>query len=177
MAAMAFDYRNFGDSDGTAREEVDHPGQIADWQAAITFGGTLPAIDPGRIGIWGTSLGGRNVLIVAALERRVRCVVAQVPAIDWGTTVLQHQNNATQREELLRALDEDRRDRFLGAEPRYVHRQTEPGTETARFFDALTEAQRRNWKGRLTLRSYEPTVASSARPFMHLISPTFTPRR
>jgi hypothetical protein len=86
--------------------------------------------------------------------------------------VLQHQNNATQREELLRALDEDRRDRFLGAEPRYVRRQTEPGTETARFFDAVTEAERRNWKGRLTLRSYEPTVASSARPFMHLISPT-----
>lgn len=172
FAAMAFDYRNFGDSEGRPREEVDHPGQIADWQAAITFATTLSEIDPARIGIWGTSLGGRNVLIVAALERRVRCVVAQVPAIDWATTVLEHQNNATERQELLRALDQDRRDRFLGREPAYAQRQTKPGTETARFFERLTEEERRNWKGRLTLRSYEPSVASNARPFMPMVAPT-----
>jgi fermentation-respiration switch protein FrsA (DUF1100 family) len=172
LAAMAFDYRNFGDSDGTPREEVDHPGQIADWQSAITFAATLEEIDPERIGAWGTSLGGRNVLIVGALERRLRCIVAQVPAIDWADAVLHHQNNVTQREELLRALDEDRHDRFLGREPRYVQNQTKPGTETATFFESLTDAERRNWKGRLTLRSYEPTLASNARPFVGMISPT-----
>jgi fermentation-respiration switch protein FrsA (DUF1100 family) len=172
MAAMAFDYRNFGDSDGSPREEVDHPGQVADWRSAISFAATLHEIDPERIGVWGTSLGGRNVLIVGALERRLRCVVAQVPAIDWADTVLHHQNNASQREELLRALEEDRRDRFLGKEPKYVQNQTKPGTETATFFETLTESERRNWKGRLALRSYEPNVASNARPFVPLISPT-----
>ncbi|MHB1809773.1 MAG: alpha/beta hydrolase [Solirubrobacteraceae bacterium] len=171
LGALAFDYRNFGDSDGTPREEVDHPGQIADWQSAITFATTLPEIDPRRIGLWGTSLGGRNVLIVGGLERRVRCIVAQVPAIDWADTVLHHQHNATQRQDLLRRLEEDRRDRFLGAEPRYVENQTTPGTETATFFESLSVEQKRNWKARLTLRSYEPTVASSARPFMAMISP------
>jgi fermentation-respiration switch protein FrsA (DUF1100 family) len=172
LAAMAFDYRNFGDSDGEPREEVDHAGQIEDWRSAITFGTTLPEIDPDRIGIWGTSLGGRNVLIAAAFERRVRAVVAQVPAIDWGTTVLYHQNNVLQREELLEAFDEDRRKRFLGEGPAYVQKQTASGTELARFFETLTEADKRNWKQRLTLRSYEPTVGSNALPFMHLISPT-----
>lgn len=172
LGALAFDYRNFGDSDGTPREEVDHPGQIADWRSAITFATTLPEIDPRRIGLWGTSLGGRNVLIVGALERRVRCIVAQVPAIDWADTVLNHQHNATQRRDLLRRLEQDRRDRFLGAEPVYVENQTTPGTETASFFESLSEEQKRNWKARLTLRSYEPSVASSARPFMGMISPT-----
>jgi hypothetical protein len=171
LAALAFDYRNFGDSDGMPRDEVDHVGQIADWQAAISFGATLPEIDPERIGLWGTSLGGRNVLIVGGLERRVRCVVAQVPAIDWADTVLHHQHNASQRQMLLRELAEDRRDRFLGKEPRYVENQTKPGTETATFFGSLTDEQKRNWKKRLTLRSYEPNVASNARPFMSMISP------
>ena len=172
LAAMAFDYRNFGDSDGTPREEVDHRGQIADWQSAISFSETLPEIDPDRIGIWGTSLGGRNVLVVGGLERNLKCVVSQVPAIDWADTVLHHQNNATQREELLRALDEDRRARFRGEEPEYVHRQTTPGTETARYFDGLREAERRNWKGRLTLRSYDPSFGIDATPYVSLISPT-----
>jgi uncharacterized protein len=172
LAAMAFDYRNFGDSEGVPREEVDHVGQIADWRSAITYASTLPEIDPQRIAIWGTSLGGRNVLIVGGLERRLRCVVAQVPAIDWADTVMHHQNNAGQREQLLSALEQDRRERFLGNEPAYVQNQTAPGTETATFFQSLTDAERRNWKGRLTLRSYEPTVASNARPFVPMISPT-----
>jgi fermentation-respiration switch protein FrsA (DUF1100 family) len=172
LGAMAFDYRNFGDSEGTPREEVDHPGQIADWRSAITFATTLPEIDAGRIGAWGTSLGGRNVLVVGGLERRLRCIVAQVPAIDWADTVLHHQNNVTQREELLRELEQDRHDRFLGKEPKYVQNQTKPGTETATFFETLTDAERRNWKGRLTLRSYEPTLGSNARPFVPMISPT-----
>lgn len=172
FAALAFDYRNFGDSEGEPREEVDSPGQIEDWRSAITFATTLPEIDPQRIGIWGTSLGGKNVLIVAALERRIRAVVAQVPAIDWADTVLHHQNNAVERLELLDAIDADRRERFLGGEPAYAQRQVKPGTETADFFATLTDEDKRNWKGRLTLRSYEPNVASNARPFMPMISPT-----
>lgn len=172
LAAMAFDYRNFGDSEGVPREEVDHVGQIADWRSAITFATTLPEVDRRRIAIWGTSLGGRNVLIVGGLERRLSCVVAQVPAIDWADTVLHHQNNASQREQLLAAFEQDRIERFLGNEPAYVQNQTAPGTETATFFESLSDAERRNWRGRLTLRSYEPTVASNARPFVAMISPT-----
>jgi uncharacterized protein len=172
LAAMAFDYRNFGDSEGTPREEVDSPGQIEDWRSAVTYATTLEEVDPERIGIWGTSLGGKNVLIVAGLERRIRAVVAQVPAIDWADTVLHHQNNAVQRQELLAAIDADRRARFLGAEPEYAQRQVAPGTETAYFFATLTESDKKNWKGRLTVRSYEPNVASNALPFMPMISPT-----
>jgi len=170
FAALAFDYRNFGESDGTPREEVDAPGQIVDWQSAITFATTLDEIDANRIGIWGTSHGGKNVLIVAAFDRRVRCVVAQCPAIDWGETVLLHQNNADQRQELMTALDEDRLTRFAGGEPTYVNLDVVGAGP--RFLESLSPNDRRTWPGRLTLRSYEPTVASNARPFMHMIAPT-----
>src|SRR3546814_9787838 len=78
IATLAFDYRNFGDSDGEPRDDVDFPGQIEDFQSAISFASTLKNIDSERIGIWGTSLGGRNVLLVAARDKRVKCVVSQV---------------------------------------------------------------------------------------------------
>ena len=51
IAALAFDYRNFGDSDGAPREEVDHCGQIEDFRCALTFAGALPEIDAERIGL------------------------------------------------------------------------------------------------------------------------------
>ena len=36
-----------------------------------------------RIGVWGSSYSGGHVLVVAALDRRVKCVVSQVP-LTWG---------------------------------------------------------------------------------------------
>ncbi len=170
FAALAFDYRNFGQSEGTPREEVDHAGQIDDWRSAVTFATTLDEIDAARIGIWGTSHGAKNVLIAAALDRRVRCVVAQNPAIDWGETVLLHQNNAEQRGELLAAFDADRRQRFLGGEPAYL--TLDKVGAGSRFLESLTQRDRDAWPARLTLRSYEPSIASNARPYMHMIAPT-----
>src|SRR6516164_8233596 len=45
----------------------------------ITFAETLPETDPARIGIWGSSYSGGHVMVVGAIDRRVKCVVAQVP--------------------------------------------------------------------------------------------------
>src|SRR3546814_9201099 len=54
---------------------------MEDFQSSISFASTLKNIDSERIGIWGTSLGGRNVLLVAARDKRVKCVVSQVPGM------------------------------------------------------------------------------------------------
>lgn len=78
IAAIAFDYRNFGDSDGCPREEVDHCGQIDDFLCAIAYASTVPELDPARIGLWGTSLGGRNVLAAAAIDSS--------PGATWSRT-------------------------------------------------------------------------------------------
>jgi uncharacterized protein len=55
--------------------------QVRDYQHAISFARTLPEVDKERIGIWGTSYTGGHVLIVAAIDKRVKCVVSQVRVV------------------------------------------------------------------------------------------------
>lgn len=74
--ALRFDYRGFGESDGP-RWRLIPLEQVEDIRSAVTFLGALPECD-GRVGAYGTSFGGANVVYAAALDRRIRCVVAAV---------------------------------------------------------------------------------------------------
>lgn len=82
LGVLVYDNRNLGASEGEPRQQIDRVLQIRDYSDAITFAQTLPGADPERIGIWGSSFSGGNVLVVAATDRRVKCVVSQVPATD-----------------------------------------------------------------------------------------------
>jgi len=55
--------------------------QVEDYRNAISYLQGEPGIDADRIGIWGSSFAGGNVIVVAALDSRVKAVVGQVPAI------------------------------------------------------------------------------------------------
>src|ERR1700738_5067190 len=81
LAALVFDNRNFGASDGEPRQEIDPWLQTRDYRDAITWASSLPEVDPDRIGIWGSSYSGAHVLVVGAIDRRVKAVVSQVPLI------------------------------------------------------------------------------------------------
>ena len=65
FAALAIDYRHFGDSDGEPRGLVSGARQRRDLRAALAYARTHPELDPGRIALWGYSLGGGNVQAVA----------------------------------------------------------------------------------------------------------------
>ena len=175
IGAITFDYRNFGDSDGQPREEVDHTGRIEDWRSAISYATTLHEIDRDRIGIWGTSLGGRDVLAVAAIDRRVACVVSQVPLILWtppfGAWMAGFGEDV---ERYHRALADDRRARALGQEPRYIAFESPEGSDTGdgEYQATWGEEERRNYKGRVTLQSYQPTILADITPLMSQIAPT-----
>jgi dienelactone hydrolase len=173
IAALAFDYRNFGDSDGMPRDEIDHCGQIEDFRSAISFATTLAEVDPERIGIWGTSLGGRNVLAVAALDRRVKCVLSQVPALFKGTPAMRAMmaTGTPDVEAFNRLLAQDRRDRALGKEPIYLPVDEHNGDHAA-YWSTFGEAERRNFNLRMTLRSFEPTVSDDVCGLVKTISPT-----
>ena len=87
LTVLTFDYRNFGASGGQPRQLVDIAGQQADWHAAIRFARSRDDIDPDRIALWGSSLGGGHVLTVAADDQRIAAAVAQIPWLgDWRTT-------------------------------------------------------------------------------------------
>jgi len=51
---------------------------MADIRNAITFLQTLAEIDPERIALWGSSFGGANAIRVAALDKRVKTLIAQL---------------------------------------------------------------------------------------------------
>ena len=85
-AALVFDYRNFGDSDGTPRQHLDPWRQIEDYRNAISHAETLDVVDKDRIGVWGISYSGGHALVVGATDPRVKAVVSTIPVVDgWET--------------------------------------------------------------------------------------------
>ena len=80
FAVLLYDHRNFGISDGEPRQQINRWTQARGYRDAIDFVHSLPEIDTMRIGIWGDSMSGDLAIAVAAFDRRVKVVVAQVPA-------------------------------------------------------------------------------------------------
>jgi uncharacterized protein len=174
LAGFYFDYRNFGDSEGWPRDEVAHYGRLEDWQAAISYVTTLAEIDAKRIGIWGTSLGGRDVLSVASIDRRVKAVVTQAPLIKWTPALAARMAGfGDDLEKFYQELNEDQSNRALGKEPRYVDFVKPSGDDVKKaFIDSLTSEERRSYSGRVTLQTYRPTALIDVVPAVELISPT-----
>jgi len=81
-AALTFDYRRFGRSDGHPRHWLVREHQQQDFEAAIEFGKTLDGVDPKRIVIWGTSLGGGHVTDIASRRSDLAASVIQAPFSD-----------------------------------------------------------------------------------------------
>ena len=82
FAVLVFDYRHFGESDGEPRQLIWIPYQLEDWSAAIKYARGLKEINPARIALWGTSFSGGHVIVTAAKDNRIACVVAQCPGLD-----------------------------------------------------------------------------------------------
>ena len=82
FAALAFDYRHWGDSTGSPRGWISLREQLADWQAAVQHAGTLEGVDADRIAVWGFSMGGGHALLTAARDTRIAAVVALMPSTD-----------------------------------------------------------------------------------------------
>lgn len=168
IAALWFDFRNFGASDGTPREEFSHDGRLQDWQNAISYATSLVQVDSQRIGVWGTSLGGRDVLAFSWFDRRVKAVVAQAPLIRWlPSSASRMAGYGDDLGMFQRELAEDRKNRALGMNPRYVNYVRSSGDDVkAAFIDQLTKAEGANYTGRLTLQSYQPTTLIDVTPFV-----------
>jgi alpha-beta hydrolase superfamily lysophospholipase len=82
MAVLLFDYRTFGDSEGTPRNLVDPDHHVADWKAAIAHARTIPTINRDRIALWGTSYSGGHCIVCAAQDDAISAMIAQVPFLD-----------------------------------------------------------------------------------------------
>jgi pimeloyl-ACP methyl ester carboxylesterase len=79
FAVLLYDHRNFGRSEGEPRQEINPWIQCRGYRDAIDFIETVDAVDPGRIALWGDSYTGGEVIIVGAIDKRVKAIVAQCP--------------------------------------------------------------------------------------------------
>ncbi|MBK8309092.1 MAG: alpha/beta fold hydrolase [Gammaproteobacteria bacterium] len=79
ITVLAYDQRNFGVSDGEPRQEINIWAQARDYFRAIDWLSARPEVDAQRVGIWGSSFSGGEVMVVAACDRRVAAVIADVP--------------------------------------------------------------------------------------------------
>jgi uncharacterized protein len=119
--AMTFDYKGWGDSAGP-RSRLAPYSRVADVQAALTFLGTLPEVDPERLGIYGTSYGGATVVWVAAIDPRVKCVVSVV-GIGNGARWMRSVRRPDEWHDLLERSRRDRVKRALDGESEIVDRE------------------------------------------------------
>jgi dienelactone hydrolase len=70
LAAIVFDNRNFGASDGEPRQEIDPWLQIRDYRDAITWASSLPEVDPDRIaGLFNALFFGGIALTESAMQQ------------------------------------------------------------------------------------------------------------
>lgn len=176
---LAIDYRTFGESEGEPRGQLFPLNEVEDYRNALSWLEIQDNVDRDRIGIWGTSFGGAVVIYTAAMDKRVKAVVAQVPVVN-GREWLRSLRTPDQWEELLDRLVEDRRRRFRGEPGERV-----PVTGLARNgefavmpadreiidFLAAAKTSLRTWSDTLTLESAEKVIEFDPSSVIHLISP------
>jgi fermentation-respiration switch protein FrsA (DUF1100 family) len=179
LNALVFDNRNFGASDGEPRQEIDPWAQVRDYRHAITYATTLPEVDPNRIGVWGSSYSGAHVLVVGAIDRRVKAVVSQVPMIsghDNLRTLVRSDFIAGFRE----MFDADRLARYKGDPPVMVPVVDEdplapsalPTPDSWLWFSKAGKTIAPSWRNEVTLRSVEMFTEYEPGAYLPYISPT-----
>lgn len=179
LGALVFDNRNFGASDGEPRQEIDPWAQVRDYRHAITYACTLAEVDRGRIGVWGSSYSGGHVLVVGAIDRRVKCVVSQVPLIS-GWRGVSRLIRADFLAGVRAQFDQDREARFAGQPPTMMPVVAEdplapcalPTPDSWQWFSETGRTRAPSWRNEVTLRTLEMIMEYEPGGYIERISPT-----
>ena len=84
---LLFDYRGYGTSDGTPRQNVAHHQHRQDYHAALRAARALDGVDARRMVLWGSSYSGGHVIAVAAQDGKVAAVISQGAAMDGAAAL------------------------------------------------------------------------------------------
>ncbi|WP_131737060.1 alpha/beta hydrolase [Actinomadura roseirufa] len=173
LAALVIDYRHFGESTGHPRRHIDPWRQIEDYRNAISYLQARDDVDGARIGAWGISYSGGHVLILGAVDPRVRAVCSVVPVIDgWDNLRLSH--GTVSFRALRAALEEARTRLFETGEHTYIDHQpvelgavgTFPFPASRDTFARIKGTEAPGYVGNATAQSTEMLLAYSVRPFL-----------
>lgn len=181
LVTLAIDYRTFGESSGEPRGSLFPLNQVEDFRNAISWLQQREEVDPDRIGIWGASFGGGVVIMTAALDRRVKAVVAVAPLVN-GRRWLDSVWGGAKFEQLRELVEADRQRRFEGGESGRI---AVGGTEMPAVLLADERGGRQDrWSrehrgrpllegtGDITLHSVEKVIEWEPDRFIELVSPS-----
>ncbi|GAA4918471.1 hypothetical protein LX16_4508 [Stackebrandtia albiflava] len=171
FATLAFDHRNFGESEGTLRHHEDAAGKLTDLRAAVTL---LRAKGFDRVGMTGICLGGGYALKAAAQDPRVSAVACVAAAFPGAATDFAGRGEAY-REILAGLLAEA----WTGdGEPVYRKAVSDtdepaamPGAEPFAYYGTSRSASP-HWQNRVTVASTYQIMTLDTVQAARLISPT-----
>ncbi|GAA1451115.1 alpha/beta hydrolase [Mycobacterium cookii] len=182
LSALVYDHPGFGASDavlGTPRQEIDPWQQVRCIQHAITYAQSRPEVDAERIGLWGSSYGGGHAYVTAAIDRRVKAVVGQVPAIS-GSHSFQQLVRIDNWAAMDAAFSAERQARAAGADAALLPvvdkdptaMSALPTPDSYEWFQTTADDRASSWRNEVTMtsmeyfRGYEPGI------YIPLIAPT-----
>jgi uncharacterized protein len=182
LAALVYDHPGFGASDavpGTPRQEIDPWQQIRFIQHAITYAQSRSDVDSDQIGLWGSSYGAAHAYVTAAIDRRVKAIVGQVPAIS-GSEHFKQLVRIDNWAAMDAAFAGERQARAAGAEatlipvvdPDPTAVSALPTADSYQWFQATAEQRAPSWRNEVTLLTMEYFRGYEPRAWIPLIAPT-----
>jgi alpha-beta hydrolase superfamily lysophospholipase len=174
LHALLFDYRRLGASGGEPRQHLDPHDQIEDYKNALSYLESREDVDARRLGAWGISYSGGHVLILGAVDPRVRSVASIVPVID-GYANMQRAHGTLGFRRLKQTIRDARRRLYETGEHSYIpHGAEDPLTEVCTWpfganhslFAWLKETQGPRYENRATVASTEMLMEYTVMPYV-----------
>jgi fermentation-respiration switch protein FrsA (DUF1100 family) len=177
LIALAFDHRNFGESEGTPRQHEEPQGRLADLRNAVSYLAGLPEVDAECIGACGICLGAGYALYLAAFNPRVKAVALIAGAYLNAVTLQQRMGRDAYRELLVHwAKIEERQ--YQSGEVEYIPTVTVdgkgaamPASEAYEYY-GTSRAVSPGWVNRVTALSVKGMLTFDSRAAAQVIDQT-----
>ena len=174
---LAFDHRNFGESEGTPRQHEDPSKKIEDLKNATSFLVSLHDVDGSKIGACGISMGGGYALQLAAWDRRIKAVSIVAAGLNLGDTFLELMGKEALVKHL-QDLNSSRQQHYDTGEVQYipaVATENKPaammGDEPFEYY-GTSRSWSAGWVNRYTTESIENLMSFSAVHHARHVAPT-----
>lgn len=179
IAALAFDYRHYGGSEGEPRSQIAPEEQLDDIRNAISWLSVQPEVDPERLGGWGISFGGAHLMFLAPFDRRLKAIVAVVPSAVASIEVLERGMGAEGAAGFLGFLTQSRTANYASSEAASIKVASAepeptmvPGPLAFEFYSTAQQTVAPAWRNEVTLASLEKMMAYDPTWPVQRIAPT-----
>jgi fermentation-respiration switch protein FrsA (DUF1100 family) len=177
FAAIVFDYRFQGESEGEPRGQIFPWEQIEDFRNALSFAQQQPEVDADRLAVFGSSYSGGHVICLSALDRRIKCAACQVPLID-GYANFQSIVPRAAGAGMMAMLQQDRQQRYQDGRVNYLpvvaadNNAVLNTSDSWEFFSTTHRDRLTRWENRVSVESVEKFLEYSPAAYLERVSPT-----